>query len=199
MGAAGSLAVATVVGAPTGTITGTITGNPPVGLLFLAADASAPAVSTACVAGPMDVVVAVGAPTGITAGAAGPWAIAAVIGAPAGTAAGTSPGRPLTRLWVEPRFGRRRTPSSQHPNMAFWCNLPGRPPSTHPWAEPRTSRRCTPSSWHPSMALLCSRWDPPSLCLCHSSHRPRRRGLGSGTYSLTLAASARRRSLPPHP
>jgi hypothetical protein len=61
--------------------------HPPVGLLFLAADASAP---TGPVAGPLDTAVAVGAPVGTTAGAAGPYSTAAAIDpwAPVDTAAG---------------------------------------------------------------------------------------------------------------
>jgi hypothetical protein len=64
-GTTSSLAVVVIVGIPAGTVVSTVADHPPADLLFLAADASAPASPTAGVTGPLDAAIAVGAPVAI--------------------------------------------------------------------------------------------------------------------------------------
>jgi hypothetical protein len=165
--AVGAVAVA---GAPARTIAGAIIvarPHPWAGSPFVAATVSALISPVAGATSPLDAAAAVGAPSGTLAGAAGtrpcrhypgppqsslvprkvsPWAPLALL--PPQPSLALLLGRPSTRPWAELRTGRRRSPSSWHPNMAFQYSPPRRP-LTCPWVEPRIGRRRTPSLRHP--------------------------------------------------
>jgi hypothetical protein len=103
------LAAAAVVGAPAGIATCIIVGHPPADLLFLAADASAPAGPAVGAAGPLDAATIVGTPTDTVVGTTSPWGTAAITGAPAGIVVG-APAWPL----FDPFMGRAPYRSTRH-------------------------------------------------------------------------------------